>query len=67
MANFAIIMGNTVTNIIVADTLLDAQDAHPEHLTVVEDKNQTAIIGSIYDGVSFKNIEPTTNTSETGA
>lgn len=57
MANFAILVGNTVTNIIVADTLLDAQNAHPEHMDIIEDINGTALIGSVFDGKQFKSAE----------
>ena len=53
MANFAIITGNTVSNVIVADTLADAQAASPDYALVVEDPTNTVGITWVYDGNKF--------------
>lgn len=47
---FAIIYGNSVNNVIVADNLADAQEAVPAHATVVEDSTNTVALGWTYDG-----------------
>lgn len=59
MANFAIIFENQVTNVIVADSLVGAQEASPTNSLVVETKNGESI-GWKYDGTQF--IAPTEET-----
>ena len=56
MANFAIIFGNQVTNVIIADNLVDAQEASPDHATVVE--TTEAGVGWSYDGSVFTAPQP---------
>jgi hypothetical protein len=51
MATFAVLENGTVKNIIVADTLEDAQSAGPEILEYTEEK--PARIGWTWDGENF--------------
>ena len=53
MAKFAVLYNGTVTNIIIADSLVDAQESQPAHATVVEDTTGTAALGWTYDGTTF--------------
>ena len=57
MANFAIIYNGSVSNMIVADSLADAQEAHPG-VTVVEDPTTMVGIGWTYDGTVFTPPQP---------
>lgn len=53
MANFAVIFNNSVQNVIVADTLADAQAVSSPHALIVEDTDNTVGIGFTYDGTTF--------------
>ena len=53
MANFAIIIGNVVSNVIVADTEEDAKIVSPSFATVVDVTDQPVYVGLAYDGKDF--------------
>ena len=51
MPNFAIVTGNLVTNIILADSLAIAQELSPNGSTAIQ--SDTAGIGCTFDGTNF--------------
>ena len=58
MANFAVISGDIVSNVIVADTIENAQIA--THSVCIEiPENSSAGIGDTWDGTKFIKPEPT--------
>ena len=53
MANFAIVVNNSVFNVIHADDLKTAIEVSPHYATVVETTDIAVGMGYTYDGTTF--------------